>query len=79
MVLSTLGVERAVPIWGKPAEGHASDKPLHRPLWSEIAPLLAPYGVQPGAYLYMADAALVTEANRAALGDPLFITRLPAP
>jgi transposase len=34
--------------------------------------------VQPGAYIYIADAALVTAANLAALRDTLFITRLPA-
>jgi transposase len=34
--------------------------------------------VAPGAYIYVADAALVTEDNLAALGDTLFITRLPA-
>ena len=34
--------------------------------------------MQPGAYIYIADAALVTEANLAALEDTLFITRLPA-
>ena len=45
---------------------------------SEIAQLLAHYGVQWGAYIYIADAALVTEDNLAALGDTLFITRLPA-
>ena len=45
---------------------------------SEIAQLLAHYGVQPGAYIYIADAALVTEDSLAALRDPLFITRLPA-
>jgi transposase len=45
---------------------------------SNIATFLATHGVAPGAYIYVADAALVTEDNRAALGDPLFITRLPA-
>jgi transposase len=49
-VLSTLCVERAVPIWGKPEDGNASDKTLNTTLLSEIAPLLARYGVQPGAY-----------------------------
>lgn len=77
-VLSTLCVERAVPIWGKPADGNASDKTLNTTLLAEIAQLLAHYGVQPGAYIYIADAALVTEANLSALGDTLFITRLPA-
>jgi transposase len=77
-VLSTLCVDRAVPIWGKPEDGNASDKTLNATLLSEIAQLLAHYGVQWGAYIYIADAALVTEDNLAALGDTLFITRLPA-
>jgi transposase len=77
-VLSTLCVDRAVPMWGKPEDGNASDKTLNTTLLSEIAQLLARYGVQQGAYVYIADAALVTEDNLAALGDTLFITRLPA-
>ena len=77
-VLSTLCVDRAVPIWGKSDDGNASDKALNTTLLSEITHLLAQYGVQPGAYIYIADSALVTEANLAALGDTLFITRLPA-
>src|SRR5919108_4684531 len=48
-VLSTLCVDRAVPIWGKPEDGNASDKTRNTTLWAEIAPLLAQYGVQPGA------------------------------
>jgi transposase len=71
-------VDRAVPIWGKPEDGNASDKTLNTTLLSEIAQLLAQYGVQPGAYIYIAEAALVTEDNLAALRDTLFITRLPA-
>jgi transposase len=77
-VLSTLCVDRAVPIWGKLEDGNASDKALNTTLLSEIAQLLARHGVAPGAYIYIADAALVTEDNLAALGDTLFITRLPA-
>jgi transposase len=77
-VLSTLCVDRAVPIWGKPEDGNASDKSLNTTLLAEIAQLLACQGVAPGAYIYIADAALVTEDNLAALGDTLFITRLPA-
>src|SRR5215470_4957601 len=77
-VLSMLCVDRAVPIWGKPEDGNASDKTLNATLLSEIAQLLAHYGVQSGAYIYIADAALVTADNLAALRDTLFITRLPA-
>src|SRR5262249_33698671 len=77
-VLSTLGVDRAVPIGGKPEDGKASDKTLKTTLLSESAPLLAQYGVPPGASIYIAEAALVTEDRRAALRDTLCITRLPA-
>lgn len=77
-MLSTLCVDRAVPIWGKPEDGNASDKTLNATLLSEIAQLLARYGVQRGAYIYIAAAALVTEENLAALGETLFIPRLPA-
>ena len=77
-VLSTLCVDRAVPLWGKPEDGNASDKTVNNTVLSNIATFLAQHGVAPGAYIYVADAALVTEANLAALGDTLFITRLPA-
>jgi transposase len=77
-VLSTLCVDRAVPLWGKPEDGNASDKTVNNTLLSDIATFLAKHGVAPGAYIYVADAALVTEANLAALGDTRFITRLPA-
>jgi hypothetical protein len=77
-VLSTLGVDRAVPLWGQAEDGHASDKTLNTTLLAEIAQLLAQYGVPPGAYISIADAALVTEDRLAALRDTLFITRLPA-
>ena len=69
IVLSSLCVERAVPIWGKPEDGNASEKTLNATLLSEITQRLACYGVQPGAYIYIADAALVTDDNLAALRD----------
>jgi len=71
-------VDRAVPLWGKPHDGNASDKTVHNTLLSGIATFLAQHGVAPGAYIYVADAALVTEENLRALGDTLFISRLPA-
>jgi transposase len=77
-VFATLCVDRAVPIWGTPEDGNASDKTVNNTLLSNIATFLGKHGVAPGAYIYVADAALVTEENLAALGDTLFITRLPA-
>jgi transposase len=77
-VFATLCVDRAVPLWGAPEDGNASDKTINNTVLSNIATFLATHGVAPGAYIYVADAALVTEDNLAALGDTLFITRLPA-
>ena len=51
---------------------------MNNTVLSGIATFLAKHGVAPGAYIYVADAALVTEDNLAALGDTLFISRLPA-
>ena len=78
LVLALLGVERTVPMWGKPADGHAADKPLNTTVFSAIAARLARHGVAPGAYLDVADAALVTADNLAARGKTLVISRLPA-
>ena len=68
-----------MPLWGKPEEGNAAEKTVHHPLLADLAACLAQHGVAPGAYIYVADAALVTAANLTALGDPLCIPRLPAP
>jgi len=51
---------------------------VNHTLLSNIATFLAKHGVAPGAYIYVAEAALVTEDHWAALGDTLFITRFPA-
>ena len=67
-----------MPLWGKPEDGNASEKTVKNTLLSHIATFLAQHGVAPGAYISVADAALVTEENLAALGDTLFISRLPA-
>jgi hypothetical protein len=65
-------------MWGQPEDGNAPDKPLTTTLLSAIAQLLARYGVPPGAYIDIAEAALVTEGHLAALRQTLLITRLPA-
>jgi transposase len=77
-VFATLCVDRAVPIWGTPEDGPASEKTVKNTLLSTIATFLGPHGGAPGASIYVADAALVTAENLAALGDTLFSTRLPA-
>lgn len=71
-------MDRAVPLWGKPEDGNASDNTVQNTVLSDIATFLAKHGVAPGADISVADAALVTEDNLAARGDTLFISRLPA-
>ena len=77
-VFATRCVDRVVPLWGTPTDGNASDNTVQNTLWSNIATFPAQHGVAPGASIYVADAAWVTEDNLAALGDPLVITRVPA-
>jgi transposase len=77
-VFATRCVDRAVPIWGKPEDGHASDTTVNHTLLSDMATFLATHEVAPGASIYVADAARVTEDNLATRGDTLLITRLPA-
>lgn len=77
-VFSPLCVDRAVPLWGKPHDGNASEKTVHNTLVSDIAAFLAQHGVAPGASISVADAALVTEDHLTALGDTLCLTRFPA-
>jgi hypothetical protein len=74
-VFATLCVDRAVPLWGTPEDGHASEKTVTNTLLSTIATCLGQPGGAPGASISVAEAALVTEANRAALGDTRVIPR----
>jgi len=50
-VFATLCVDRAVPIWGTPEDGNASDKTINNTLLSNIATFLGKHGVAPGAYI----------------------------
>jgi hypothetical protein len=78
VVRSRRGVDRAGPIGGTPADGHAADPTRQTTRVSESAPLLAHHGVHPGAERYMADAARGTADQLAARGESVFSTRLPA-
>lgn len=74
-VRSMRGVDRAVPRWGTPADGHAAANTRQPRRWSESAPLLARHGGPPGASIDRADAAWVTADPRAALGDRVCLPR----
>ncbi len=75
-VLSLLCVDGNVPIVGKLEDGNASDKKINHQVLSEVSQHMNRHGIADEAFIYVADAALVTEENLAQAGP--FITRLPA-
>ncbi len=78
-VLSLLCVGEDVPLVGKLEDGNASDKTINHRLLSEVARHMKVHGVEQEAFIYIADSAMVTEANLAQAGQKTqFITRLPA-
>jgi len=78
-LVSMLCVDRNIPILGTTKDGNASDKSLNNELLTNISKYMAQHGLQPGAYVYVADAAFVTEDNLNKANDKTwFLTRLPA-
>jgi len=80
-VLSLLCVGGNVPIVGKIEDGNASDKKINHSVLSDVSQHMAQHGIANDAFIYVADSAMVTEANLAQISDSpenLFITRLPA-
>lgn len=73
-----LCVERGVPIFGKTLDGNSSDKTSNNHILTRISSLMAQHGLGPGAFVYVADSAMVTGKNLEAIGENRFITRLPA-
>ena len=73
-----LCVDRGVPIFGRTLDGNSSDKTSNNAMLSRISQIMAKNGLGPGAFVYVADSAMVTEKNLAAMGPSRFISRLPA-
>jgi transposase len=68
-----------VPIVGKLEDGNASDKTINHHLLGEVGGHMQKHGVGEDAFIYIADSAMVTEANLAQTAERTrFITRLPA-
>lgn len=78
-MISLLCVDRTVPIFGKTEDGNGSDKTINNQILSNISKYMANHGIEPGAFIYIADSAMVTAKNLSTIGDrTLFISRLPA-
>ena len=77
-LVSMLCVDRNIPILGATHDGNASDKTLNNELLTDISKHMARHGLAQGAYVYVADAAFVTEGNLAKSDTTMFLSRLPA-
>ena len=79
-LISMLCVDRNIPILGATEDGNASDKTLNNELLGGVSRHMARHGLEPGAFIYVADAAFVTPDNLAKAKDKnvKFLTRLPA-
>ena len=76
-LIESLCVAKNIPIMGGCADGNASDKTLNHTMLQRIGALMHEHGLAKGAYVYVADSALVTQENLEQMADQLFITRLP--
>ncbi len=76
-LISMLCVRRNIPVLGSCASGNASDKKLNNEVLSRLSDYMAAHGLAQGAFVYVADSALVNKGNLELLFDILFITRLP--
>ena len=72
-----LCVDRGVPIFGRTLDGNSSDKDSNHEMLTRISSIMARHGLGSGAFVYVADSAMVTGPNLEALGTNSFITRLP--
>ena len=73
-------VDRDVPIIGATRDGNASDKTLNNELLGGISKHMARHGIDPNAFIYVADSALITHDNlkRAEENSIHFLSRRPA-
>ncbi len=76
-LIQMLCVGKNIPILGSCEDGNKSDKAINNTVLSRISKHMAKHGLEPGAFVYIADAAMVTEDNLREIGDNLFLTRLP--
>lgn len=73
-----LCVDRGVPVFGQTLDGNSSDKKSNNQILSRISSIMARHGLGTGAFVYVADSAMVTKDNLDEIGLNRFITRLPA-
>ncbi|MDA3821036.1 MAG: IS1634 family transposase [Bacteroidales bacterium] len=72
-----LCVERGVPIFASTLDGNSSDKRSNNKMLTRIGSLMARHGLGAGAFVYVADSAMVTVENLSLLDETRFVSRLP--
>jgi len=76
-LVQMLCCQRNIPLLGGCADGNASDTTINNAVLTRLSAYMARHGLAAGAFVYIADSALVTARNLEAIGGNLFITRLP--
>ncbi len=77
-LIKMLCVHRNIPVLGGCENGNASDKAINNQILNNLSKYLARHGIGEGAFVYITDSAMVTGKNLEAVGNNLFISRLPA-
>jgi len=79
-LVEMLCVDRDVPIIGASRDGNASDKTLNNELLGSISKHMARHSIDPSAFIYTADSALITRDNLKRIEENRihFLSRLPA-
>ena len=76
-MMDALCVEGAIPLLGATLSGNKADKKANNTELTRVASLMKKHKLDPKAYIYIADSALVSADNLEALKKQPFITRLP--
>ncbi len=76
-LVKMLCIHHNIPIVGGCESGNASDKTINNAVLTNLSKYMANHGLAEGAFVYIADSAMVTPRNLEGIGGNLFITRLP--
>ena len=76
-LVKMLCIHHNIPVVGGCENGNTSDKTINNAVLTNLSKYMAKHGLGEGAFVYVADSAMVTPNNLEALGDNLFISRLP--
>lgn len=77
-MMDALCVKGNIPLLGAVLSGNTSDKKANNAELTQVASHIKKYGLDPMAYVYVADSALICKDNLEALTQQHFISRLPA-